>query len=66
MNNLTSQRKLLRNVHDTNRTQQAKAIAVRHGQKNRQTRRDRKTEKETWTMVRATEKRRKTNLKLPS
>lgn len=27
---------------------------------------DRKTEKETWTMVRATEKRRKTNLKLPS
>lgn len=35
MNNLTSQRKLLHNVHDTYRTQQAKAIAVRHGQKNR-------------------------------
>lgn len=31
--------------------QQAKAIEVRHGQKDRQTRRDRKTEKETWTTV---------------
>lgn len=35
MNNLPSQRKLLHNVHDTYRTQQVKAIAVRHEQKNR-------------------------------